>query len=349
MLYPILRLQTDELGSPQVVATRQRSWRPLLVIARELCVFEAVSCKGVAWHELGGFAHLQAKRLAPHLRSAASAAVRNKTLMLWFWDEADIETALRRGGRDPASAHPVAETLMLELPIRQGPLRLRCAKGIDTLSLDGGAIIESQWEDGRAGAAAPARPLTRPWARDLIGGALDAGDALAVSTPTIQRTLTALGATAAVGCAAYAAYWAGSLYGARDRLAGLEGHAELTIARAQQLAALRKLELQDRKWVEAYRELGNSFQVDTFLQALAKPLAQTGVVMKELEVRNEEARLVLVSAGGEIDLPGVIEALGRMPGVSDVALRDNADVRQATFTLHTPGYRRIAAMPTRPY
>lgn len=349
MLYPILRLQTDELGSPQVVATNQRSWRPLLVIGRELCVFESVACKGVAWHELGGFAALQAKRLAPHLRTGASAAVRNKTLMLWFWDELEVEAGLRRAGRDLGGTRPVAETLLLELPVRQGQLRLRCAKGVDSMDLDGGAIVSSQWDSKISGAASAARALSRTWARDLLGGALDATGSRGIGAPSAQRAMTGLAAAAAVGCTVYAAYWGGSLLGARHRLAGLEGDAELTIERAQKLADLRKLESQDREWVAAYRELGASFQVDTFLQALAKPLAAAGVVMKELEVRNEEARLVLVSAGGEIDLPGMLEVLGRMPGVSDVALRDNVDVRQATFTMHTPGYRRIASAPTGPH
>lgn len=349
MFYPILRLQTDELGSPQVVATTQRSWRPMLLVGRELCVFESVACKGVAWHELGGFATLQAKRLAPHLDSGASAAVRNKVMMLWFWDEQDVQAALRRAGRELGGMRLVAETLLLDLPVRQGQLRLRCAKGVDSMTLDGGAIVSSQWDSKVSGIASASRALGSPWARDLLGGALDTTGGRTIGAPSAQRAMTAVCAAAAVGCAVYAAYWGGSLLGARQRLAALEGDAELTIERAQKLAGLRKLESQDREWVTAYRDLGGSFQVDTFLQALAKPLAATGVVMKELEVRNEEARLVLVSAGGEIDLPGMLEVLGRMPGVSDVALRDNVDVRQATFTMHTPGYRRVAPTPSRPY
>ncbi len=349
MFYPILRLQTDEAGSPQIVATKQRSWRPLLVVGRELCVFESVACKGVAWHELGSFATLQARRLAPHLTSGASAVVRNKTLMLWFWDEQDVAAGLRRAGRDLGGARLVAETLMLELPVRQGQLRLRCAKGVDSMTLDGGAIASSQWDSKISGAASASRALGRPWARDLIGGALDTAGSHAIGASSAQRAFTALGATAAIGCAVYAAYWGGSLLGARHRLAGLEGDAEMTIERAQKLAALRKLESQDRDWVAAYKQLGGSFQIDTFLQALAKPLAATGVVMKELEIRNEEARLVLVSAGGEIDLPAMLQALGRMPGVADVALRDNVDARQATFTMHAPGFRRIAITPARRY
>ncbi len=347
MLYPILRLQTDEAGSPQVVATSHRSWRPLLVVDREMCVFESVPCKGVAWHELGGFAKLQARRLAPHMNSGASAVVRNKNLMLWFWDELDVEAGLRRAGRELGGARPVAETLMLELPVRQGQLRLRCAKGVDSMTLDGGAIVSSQWDSRITGAAAVSRGLGRPWARDLIGGALDSAGIHAIGVSSAQRALTTLGAMAAIGCAAYAAYWGGSLLGAKHRLAGLEGDAEMTIERAQKLAALRQLEFQDREWVTAYHQLGGSFQIDTFLQALAKPLAATGVVLKELEIRNEEARLVLVSAGGELDLPGMLEVLGRMPGVADVALRDNVDVRQATFTMQTPGFRRIAETQAR--
>lgn len=341
MFYPILRLQTDELGKPKVVATRQRDWRARLVVGREFCVFEAVPCRGVAWHEISSFAALQAQRLAPYLRSGASAAVKNKTLMLWFWDQQDLEAGLRNAGLESSRAKPVAETLMLELPTRQGELRLRCASGIDSMTLDGGAISSSRWESGLSGTAQTSRALSRPWAHDHMGGPVDATSSAGLGASTAQRGLTALGAGAAIGCAVYAAYWGGSLMGAQERLARLEGGAELTIERAQKLAALRQSEMQDRNWVESYSQLGGSFQLDTFLRALATPLAASNVVLKELEIRNDEARLVMVSTGAELDLPAILEVLGKMPGVADIALRDNADVRQATFTMHTPGYRRI--------
>ncbi len=349
MLYPILRLQTDALGEPQLVATEQRSWRPRLLIGREFCVFEAVPCRGVAWHELGSFALLQAKRLAPYVRSGASAAVKNKTLMLWFWDQQDLEAALQRAGSESTDARPIAETLMLELPSRHGDSRLRCARGVDSMTLDGGAIISSHWDNPASTTAHAASALSRPWAHDHIGTSLDATSA-GLAAPLLQRGLGALSLAAMIGCGIYAAYWGGSLLGAQERLAALEGEAQLQIDRIEKLAALRSSETRDRDWLIAYNRLGASFRFDEFLQALESPLAARNVVLKELEIRNDEARLQMVSTGSEIDLPSMLEVLGTIPGVDDVALRDNADAKQATFTLHSPGYRRIVSpVTTRPY
>ena len=340
MLYPLLRLQTDESGNPQLVSARHRSWRPRVLIGRELCVFESVSCRGVAWHELAGFALLQARRLAPYVRTGASAAVRNKTLMLWFWDEQDVNAALAASGRQRSDVSSVAETLMLEIPVRAGELRLRCAHGVDVLTLDGGAITRSRWEGPGSPAATKTRLIGRPWARDLLGGPLESTGPIGGAL-RLNQWLTGVGVAAAVGCGVHAAYWGGSLLGAQQRLAALQGDAQATIDRMEALAALRKSELLDREWVAAYRRFGGSVQLDALLQALEPALAARSLVLKELEIRNDEARLLVVSSGVDIDLPGTLQELGKIPGVGEVALRDNLDTKQATFTLQSARFRRI--------
>jgi hypothetical protein len=147
-----------------------------------------------------------------------------------------------------------------------------------------------------------------------------------------------------VGTAAHAAYWGGQLLGAQHRLAGLEAQAAAATSQRGRLSELRKLESNDRQWVETFQRLGASFELEAFLKALESPLAAKGVVIKDLELRNDEARLLLLSSGGEIDLPGVLQALSRIPGVDDVQLRQNIDPQQANFTLKATGFRRFAAV-----
>lgn len=349
MLHSVLQLQTDEGGKARVVVTKQRSFRRVLVISRAMCIFESVPCKGVAWHETRSFALLQAQRLAPHLNSGASAAVKGGTLMLWFWDESEVQTAMQLAGHPYAGIQRVAETLTLGLPARQGQWKVRCAMGADSMTLVEGAVVASHWTSEVTGAIAPTREMGRPWARDLIGRpiALGSGSSKLDSGRSLQRDTTVLGAAAAVACAAYLAYWQASYLGARDRLATLESSSESSLERARKALEMRRLAAEDSAWVAAYQELGGSFRTELFLQSLARPLAAGGLVVKEMEVRNEEARLVLVSASGEIDLPRTLELLGRMPGAFDVALRDASDFRQATFTLKIPGYRRIGAAQPR--
>ena len=63
---------------------------------------------------------------------------------------------------------------------------------------------------------------------------------------------------------------------------------------------------------------------------LAEPLEARAVVIKEIEVRNEDIRLNLVAAGAELDVPGLLRTLENTPGLDDVQVRQNPDPVQAT-------------------
>ena len=346
MLHPVYRLQIDAEGLVHARDTGRRSWRPLVVVGRELCVFEALPCAGVAWHELAGFARLQAMRLAPYRQSGSSAAVRHQTLMLWFWDDTETTPALARAGIDPATTRFVAEPLMLALPALEGSVRLACAAGVDHLVMARGAIQQSHFELRDKLVSTPVSLLARPWARDHIGQSLADLGSQRSGGLSLRSVLTTMGLLAVVATAAHAAYWGGQLLGAQHHLAAIEAEAERAGASVGNFADLRKLEADDRLWAQTYRKLGATFALDAFLKALETPLAAKGVVIKDLELRNDEARLLLVSTGPEIDLPGVLQALSAMPGVDDVQLRQNIDPQQANFTLKATGYRRFVAGPT---
>lgn len=345
MLHPLLRFRIDESGAPQLVQTGRRSWRRRLVVGRESCIFETVPCKGVALHELNSFVSIQARRLAPFVNSGASAVVRNRTVMLWFWDETEVQAALAAAGQAAHSHRRIAETLLIKPSQRQGTVKLVCEQGIDTVVMDGGAVVKSQWEPHPTRrSAAVAEWSSRPWARDLIGGPLDRTGSTA-STPSLRRWLALAGFGAAALSAAHAAYWAGSLWGAQERLAEVQRSAQGSVEQLEKLTALRQQQRDDQAWVRHYERLGASLHVDALVQALEPTLAQRSLVVKELDVRNDELRLVIVAAAGELDLPGTLEAFGRIAGVRDVALRETLDAKQATFTMQIGPYRRLPSKP----
>ena len=336
MLHPVYRLATDAQQRLRLGPVIARAWRPAVIVPREVCVFEQVAAAGVAWHERAGFARLQAVRLAPFTSTGGSAVVRGQTLMMWLWDAQEVDAALADGGLDPAQMARIAEPLMLALPRQDGAAMLRCQGGTDHVVLEGGAIKASRWQaDDALGRAAPDL-LRRPWGRDLLqaGGALGAWDAA-----RLQRALTMACWAVAFGFAAYLAYWGGQWQALETRIAAEEGRATDDSTDFGRLFQLKQAQSADRAWLDAYRRLSSSVRIEPMLVALQRPLEANNLAMKEFELRNEDLRIVVSSAGGEIDLPRVLEALSALPGFQSVQLRQSADTQQASFTMRVGGFR----------
>lgn len=340
MLHPVYRLATDAQQRLRLGPVVARAWRPTVVVPREVCVFEQIPAAGVAWHERAGFARLQAIRLAPFTSTGGSAAVRGRTLMMWLWDGQEVDTALAEGGLDPARMVRVAEPLMLPLPRQDGAATLRCQGGTDHLVLEGGAIRSSRWQADDTLGRAPPDLLRGPWARDLLqaGGAMGAWDAA-----RLQRLLTMACWAAAFGLAAYAAYWGGQWQALETRIAAEEGRATDDSTDFGRLLQLKQAQSADRAWLDSYRRLTSGVRIDPLLVALQRPLEMNNLTMKELELRNEDLRIVVASAGGDIDLPRVLEAFSALPGVDAVQLRQSADTQQAAFTMRVGGFRTETA------
>lgn len=340
MLHPVYRLATDAQQRMRLGPVVARAWRPTVVVPREVCVFEQVPAAGVAWHERAGFARLQAVRLAPFTSTGGSAAIRGRTLMMWLWDAAEVDAALTEAGLDPARMVRVAETLMLPLAREDGAATVRCQGGSDHLVLDGGAIRSSRWQPDDAIGRAPPDLLRSPWARDLLqaGGGLGAWDAA-----RLQRAVTMACWAAAFGLAAYAAYWAGQWQALETRIAAEEGRASDDTTDFGRLFQLKQAQAADRAWLDGYRRLSSGVRIEPLLVALQRPLELNSLTMKELELRNEDLRIVVASAGGDIDLPKVLQALTALPGVESVQLRQSADTQQAAFTMRVGGFRTETA------
>lgn len=343
MLHPLRLLRLSDDGQPTVVASSARSWRPSLVIGREFLLFESMPCKGVAWHELAGFARLQAARLSPFQRSGACAAAHRGTLMMWFWDTDDVGAALERAGVQAQGLQFIAEPLMLGLEADNGDVRLACHSGTDVLSVKDGAIVRSRWEPHTARGKPVPTLRSRPWSRDLLAPSWLGGASGLSGAALVQQALTGLALLAVVACGARAAYWGGNLMAGDAQLAALEAG---TAAQVQRLGTVRQLQAQrtdDQRWVQSYDALSSSLQVNRLIGALESPLAAQRVVVKDLEVRGEEARLLIASVGADLDLPGLIAALKAVSGVDNVRLRQSVDPSQAEFSVRVAGFRREAS------
>lgn len=336
MLHPVYRLATDAQQRLRLGPVVARALRPTVVVPREVCVFEQVAAAGVAWHERAGFARLQAVRLAPFTSTGGSATVRGRTLMMWLWDGQEVDAAIAAAGLDPARVVRVAEPLMLALPAQDGAGTLRCQGGADHVVLDGGAIKASRWQADDARGRAPPDLLRRPWGRDLLqaGGALGAWDAA-----RLQRVATMACWAVAFGFAAYLAYWGGQWQALEARIAAEEGRATDESTDFGRLFQLKQAQSADRAWLDGYRRLSGSIRIEPMLVALRRPLEANNLTMKELELRNDDLRIVVSSAGGEIDLPRVLESLSALQGVESVQLRQSADTQQASFTMRVGGFR----------
>lgn len=333
MLYPTYRLATEGDGSLRVQRLARRSLRPTVIVPRAACVFESMPSAGVRLFERADFARMQAARLAPFESTGSNAVVRGNRLMLWFWDEHEVEQALRAAGVTTAHRRTVVETLLQGAPEGEGSVRVACIGGIDVQTRRGGAIETSEWLADPAVQAAPSRRV--PWSHELLAG----GTRWRLRGDPTQALIVGAVAALAFG-AGHAAYWWGSLQGAQQRLDTLSTQAEERTASLGSAAEARRRSGEDRAWVDAYRGAAASVRLEELLAALTPVLEHHGVAIREIEMRQDEVRLVLASAGVEIDVPNLLRALSRVPGLADVQLRQAADTALATFSLRAPGYVR---------
>jgi len=348
MLHPVYLLRTEAAGSLSLQALPQRAWlRPQVCVPRRLCLFESVPCKGLAWHERRSFARLQAARLAPFLATGCSAAVRNGTLMLWFWDQAEVLPALAAAGVDAVRVRFMAEPLLLAPPVGSSERRLPCADGVDVQRMSDGAIVTSAWVPGVATGQIEQR-RGHAWSWELIGAAaLRDGTLPGPRTHHLHQWAWRGALALTVASAVFTSYWAGTVWGFKSQRERLEAAALGTTARLGSLASLQRQASQDKDWVTAYQRLGQGMRWSSFLRALTPSLEKCGVVMKEMEVRQDEIRLAVVTAGAAIDLPLLLESLAAIPGIADVQLRVNVDVTQATFSMRAPGFMNLATVAAR--
>jgi hypothetical protein len=345
MLHQAYLLEIDAAGKLGVRPSGHRAWWPSLVVPRALCVFEAVPCRGLAWGERSAFARLQAKRLAPFVNYGFNACVRSHTLMLWFWDLSEVQDAATAAKLIPSRTRLWAEPLLRQVPTGSGERRVACVGGHDEQTLRDGAIVASRWAPGASGPAAALR--TWPWSwelssqRLLMAKTTTAGGRSGLGWQTLASAASLL---TLAGTASFAAYTGSQLLAGREQLRLWENASDAATQRMSDLAGLRTASTSDAEWVTRYKQSSLGMQWPLLLTALSPALERYGVVMKELEVKEDEVKMVLVSAGSDIDLPALLGALKATPGVSQVQLRAGVDFSQATFSLRATGHMRAPGL-----
>jgi hypothetical protein len=221
--------------------------------------------------------------------------------------------------------------------VRDGQLHLWLWDGaeVDAALADAPPAVRSARRVAQAQVDASSPSWFGPWNRDLLAARAATDADLG---PRIVRAATAIGAAGLLATGAYAAYWWGAASGAEERLAALQTQVGERGDKVLALTALSRAEQADRDWIEGYARAGASLDIRSLLRALTVPMEAHGVAIRELEVRQDDVRLILVSAGIEIDLPALVRSLARVPGLADVQLRQNADLSQATLSLRADGY-----------
>lgn len=320
-------------------ALGHKTWRPTLVIPRSLCVFESLPCAGLAWHERKQFARMQASRLAPFKESGSNAAVAGGRLMLWFWNKSEVSTAMRSAGLNPADYRFVVESLLRKLPGTPGLVEQACWGGSDRLDVINGGIAKSTWQNAIGAVATSAIPSST-WAPELLNSVSLASQSLGRLEwlRSRQILLPLLSGALVTGTGVYASYWGGVYLGTQQRLTQIEQQAEVADNAIGNLLTLKQSVASNERWVNNYSRLAASVEFDRLLESLALLMERHGVVVREFELRQTELRLAVSSAGGDIDLPRLLESLTALPGVIDVQLRDNVELTQAGFSLRVPGY-----------
>ncbi len=338
MLHPVYRLAISAGRAPVLEPFGAKSWQRRLLVPRSMCVFESLPCAGLSLHEYRSFARLQAARLSPWLKTGASAAIRNGRLMLWFWDQEELNALLAQSGAQKSDLHPIVETLYRPMAWHSDREMLQCDGGVEQLRFEDGALISSQWQPGTGAATGPWRGS--PWAFELLGSGKSERQPLAFSG-FAAAAMRFAPAALLTGAAAYALFHAGNYLGLDHHLQALEGEAEQADQRISSLSAVGQELKKETQWLGSYRQRAASVDLQNLMDVLRPVLERNGVVLKEFELRNDQLRIAVVAVGGDIDLPELLRSLSHMAGAGDVQLRDNAELRQATFTVQVSGMRRL--------
>ncbi|MBB5204490.1 hypothetical protein HNQ51_001804 [Inhella inkyongensis] len=264
-------------------------------------------------------------------------------MCLWFWDAEEVGQALEALNWQPRNLRFSVESLYLEKPLGDGEVIRPCAAGAELWTLRHGIVQSSRWQ--MTAIEAP-HPLRRAWASDLrpLDTRSNANLVQLVGAKT-QRLLTWTPTTVLWLSLAWLAYHGAYWLGARQRLTILEAEAALADQRISSMASLGSEAKKDDEWLVQYKTFAASVPFDYVLEALRPALEHSGVVIKELELRGDQLRIQVTTAGGEIDLPALLKRLEAIHGFADVELREHTELTGATFGMKTTALKRLI-LPT---
>ena len=180
--------------------------------------------------------------------------------------------------------------------------------------------------------------LNRPWARQRLR--MSAANNGVLGWP-IQKWMTVGSCLLALASSTYAIYWSGRYLAAEDQLSKIESLADDSIALRTKMAEFERSARTDREWLLAFEKNSAGIDLLSLMDNLTPALEHNAVVVKELEIRDDNARLSLLAANSEINLPQLLRALEAIPGIDDVQVRQNPDPTQATYGMRITGLRTL--------
>jgi hypothetical protein len=337
MLYPYHLLIAEPAGGARILALRQRAWRPVLLVPRQLCLFEAVPCAEVRWFEMANFARLQLLRLSPFARTGASAVRRGGYLLLWLWDADEVDRLLLSAGAEAGGRAVAAESMYLAVPPEGQSVRA-CTQVAEQVTVQSGVLLLSRLMDPHdlAVDGLSLRSLGHDWLRggvDARKGRLGGGVGL------FNRTAWVL-SFAMVG---WAVIQGAALFSAGRKAEALEAEVALrTAAQGIEVDAQRRVEA-DQRWLQGYAEAMAELDMPALLEALRPVLERHGVVIREWDSATDSVKVMLVTAGGDIRLPQLTEDLAAVEGVSQLQLLRHDELVAATFVFRPIGWVRGGA------
>ena len=372
MLLRDLLYLSDAPAAARQPRPRPSRLKPIWVIPRAWCATTVLQAKGVPRHKTAAFVRLNLSRLAPFVDCGVYACRTGDWVHLWFWENRRV--------RDFCDRHDIDFPTILLAPEsvcrpkgRDGVLMQQCIEGIEAQLWQKGLLLETAWW--------PQAIDTQTWqAWRLAAKSTGSNRIAADSWPDALPNMAGLTAGHALPAhAGLSAPWAGNLLVdqwqnylrqlrpamflllATGLVLGLAGfwsvkwlvmqHEQGRIAnqiealskRVEPLNKARTQALDDLQWTTQLFKLRGENSVIDVLNNLQPVLERQEALLREFEYVDGELRLLLVPLNSEINMAAVIQQLEAQPGLSNVRLLPDSDMRVLRVSAKMRG--GVAASP----
>ncbi len=354
MLLTFLTPRVELLGSDGQLSTLQEAGSlgrvapSVVLIARELCTFQAFSAPLPGGRQLAQAARLHAVASPPYARSAHVLARSSGAVGIWWWDVDRVSGLLENAGLPP-TLRVTPETLAQPPGDR---LRLvKLASGFEAQAWKDGKLVASAWRSARfdpaawaqftrgvgieAGSESPPAAITLPASLERINAALEP------SPPDLATAAKTAGAALGVLLAGAIALNLGQAWRLTHDTAGVEKRAETLKAALPQDSG------------EARRRLAREAAVFDPAAASTSPLSAAGVIVGITALLElTPTRLTIEAGEAELVLPyAAIDRVGELTPelegsgyFTDVRPETNSDAGELIYYLRIrPGLAPISA------
>lgn len=315
-----------------VLVGKRWGLRPLMVLARHLCLSFQLDARGMPWHRTAAFVALQGTRLAPFIDPAGAFVRHGDVVHVWSWPAALRNEAQARISASERHFDVIPESLLGPVPA-DGAVFRSCVSGMEALRFERGRLtktawwpqpvdlqVQSAWADAATivdeprnaelrasgGALWPAR--WKPWTPPQLSQRPIGTASRYAGNVMLLAGLAA--ACVSVGQVGYAFREHQLLLSGLDEAQkSLDGAVARATARASKPVIAPTASADDSLWQQA-QVATRGLQVERIWSGLAKVLGDSGYVLRDFSFERDEVKLTVVSAyGGDVDLGSATLAL----------------------------------------